>query len=146
MIDQRREHAVELFESEISELPKQILGGGQKVCHIFNFKKVQHNVNRLLRSEGSRLEVIGSRRIFFIAKVPWQRPSHKEELKKVLALYTGINSIKIVKKNFFFDHLLLDFSSILLEFIWIIWITYVCLFYVPHFDDNLNQCVNLDKS
>ena len=70
MIDQRREHAVELFESEISELPKQILGGGQKVCHIFNFKKVQHNVNRLLRSEGSRLEVIGSRRIFFIAKVP----------------------------------------------------------------------------
>ena len=101
MIDQRREHAVELFESEISELPKQILGGGQKVCHIFNFKKVQHNVNRLLRSEGSRLEVIGSRRIFFIAKVPWQRPSHKEELKKVLALYTGINSIKIVKKKFF---------------------------------------------
>ena len=101
MIDQRREHAVELFESEISELPKQILGGGQKVCHIFNFKKVQHNVNRLLRSEGSRLEVIGSRRIFFIAKVPWQRPSHKEELKKVLALYTGINSIKIVKKIFF---------------------------------------------
>ena len=103
MIDQRREHAVELFESEISELPKQILGGGQKVCHIFNFKKVQHNVNRLLRSEGSRLEVIGSRRIFFIAKVPWQRPSHKEELKKVLALYTGINSIKIVKKNFFWS-------------------------------------------